>query len=135
MAMTRAREKLILSVALTAGRKTLTELGEDLTLPVSPMTLSVQPSVGHWVLLYAMTRPEATLLRALAGPGHDEDFPDPEIGPRWEICWVNDLGDPGRPERPGRHRGEGGKGRPGGRGPAARPVLALSPSGPGRRAL
>ena len=93
VAMTRAREKLILSVALTAGRKTLTELGEDLTLPVSPMTLSVQPSVGHWVLLYAMTRPEATLLRALAGPGHDEDFPDPEIGPRWEICWVNDLGE------------------------------------------
>ena len=93
VAMTRAREKLILSVALTAGRKTLTELGEDLTLPVSPMTLSVQPSVGHWVLLYAMTRPEASLLRALAGPGHDEDFPDPEIGPRWEICWVNDLGE------------------------------------------
>ena len=93
VAMTRAREKLILSVALTAGRKTLTELGEDLTLPVSPMTLSVQPSVGHWVLLYAMTRPEATLLRALAVPGHDEDFPDPEIGPRWEICWVNDLGE------------------------------------------
>ena len=93
VAMTRAREKLILSVALTAGRKTLTELGEDLALPVSPMTLSVQPSVGHWVLLYAMTRPEATLLRALAGPGHDEDFPDPEIGPRWEICWVNDLGE------------------------------------------
>ena len=93
VAMTRAREKLILSVALTAGRKTLTELGEDLTLPVSPMTLSVQPSVGHWVLLYAMTRLEATLLRALAGPGHDEDFPDPEIGPRWEICWVNDLGE------------------------------------------
>ena len=93
VAMTRAREKLILSVALTAGRKTLTELGEDLTLPVSPMTLSVQPSVGHWVLLYAMTRPEATLLRALAGPGHDEDFPDPEIGPRWDICWVNDLGE------------------------------------------
>ena len=54
VAMTRAREKLILSVALTAGRKTLTELGEDLTLPVSPMTLSVQPSVGHWVLLYAI---------------------------------------------------------------------------------
>ena len=86
-----AREKLILSVALTAGRKTLTELGEDLALPVSPMTLAVQPSVGHWVLLYAMTRPEAALLRALAGPGHDEDFPDPDIGPGWDIRWVNDL--------------------------------------------
>lgn len=62
VAMTRAREKLILSVALTAGSKTLADLGEDLSLPVSPMTLSVQPSVGHWVLLYAMTRPEASLL-------------------------------------------------------------------------
>ena len=91
VAMTRAREKLILSVALTAGSKTLADLGEDLSLPVSPMTLSVQPSVGHWVLLYAMTRPEASLLRALGGPGHDEDFPDPDIGPGWDIRWVNDL--------------------------------------------
>ena len=41
VAMTRAREKLILSVALTAGSKTLADLGEDLSLPVSPMTLSV----------------------------------------------------------------------------------------------
>ena len=91
VAMTRAREKLILSVALTAGSKTLADLGEYLSLPVSPMTLSVQPSVGHWVLLYAMTRPEASLLRALGGPGHDEDFPDPDIGPGWDIRWVNDL--------------------------------------------
>ena len=56
VAMTRAREKLILTAALPEGANALARLGES--LPVSPMALEQQQSVGAWVLLHALTRPE-----------------------------------------------------------------------------
>ena len=85
VAMTRAREKLILTLALTDGLRALERLGDDLTVPVSPMALESQPSVGHWVLLHALTRPEAASLRAMAGL-HDVTARD--LGPAWDIRWV-----------------------------------------------
>jgi len=85
VAMTRAKEKLILSLALTEGMKTLERLGEDLSVPADPVALESQQSVGQWVLLHALTRPEAAGLRTMAGsPGVEADG----LGPAWDIRWV-----------------------------------------------
>ena len=88
VAMTRAREKLILTLALPEGLRTLERLGEDLSAPVSPMALESQNSVGGWVLLYALTRPEAAGLRSVAGLPQVESGP---VGPPWDIRWVEGL--------------------------------------------
>ena len=88
VAMTRAREKLILTLALPQGLKALERLGEDLGSPVSPMALMSQPSVGHWVLLHLLTRPEAAPLRELAGLDHPDCGP---FGPAWEVRWEDGL--------------------------------------------
>ena len=88
VAMTRAREKLILTLALPEGLKNLSRVGEELSLPISPMALESQLSAGHWVLLHARTRPEAANLRVMA------DTPDVEaegLGPAWDIRWVEGL--------------------------------------------
>ena len=85
VAMTRAREKLILTLALPQGLDALSRLGEGLSVPLSPVVLEQQQSVGAWVLLHALTRPEAAPLRELAG------LPDVEaadLGPAWDIRWV-----------------------------------------------
>ena len=89
VAMTRAREKLILSLALPEGMKTLERLGEDLSLPIPPMVLEQQQSVGAWVLLHALTRPEGEALRTLAGI---PEFIAQDLGPAWDIRWVEGQG-------------------------------------------
>ena len=78
VAMTRAREKLILTTVLSEGADGLKRLGED--LPVSPLALEQQQSVGAWVLLYALTRPEGQTLRAQAGL---PEASEPSAGPAW----------------------------------------------------
>ena len=98
VAMTRAKEKLILTLALPQGMHTLERMREDLSAPVSPMALESQQSVGEWVLLHALTRPEAQPLRELAGLPEVEPG---ELGPAWDIRWVE--GEPlSRWERDGR---------------------------------
>ena len=82
VAMTRAREKLILTVTLAEGVRNLERMGEDLSVPIAPMALEGQGSVGNWVLLHALSRPESRGLRAMAG------LPDAEalqVGPKWDI--------------------------------------------------
>lgn len=88
VAMTRAKEKLILTLAFTDGLRAVERLGEDLSVPVSPMALENQQNVGQWILLHALTRPEAASLRALAG------LPEVEgaaFGPPWDIRWVEGM--------------------------------------------
>ena len=93
VAMTRAREKLILTAALPEGANALARLGES--LPISPLTLEQQQSVGAWVLLHALTRPEGDALRVLADLPVWEDWTAPSeggprpTGPAWDIRWVN----------------------------------------------
>ena len=99
VAMTRAREKLVLSVTLTEGVRVLERLGEDLSVPVAPMALEKQLSVGGWVLLHAMTRPECEGLRALAGL---PDVVDESTGPRWEVKLHSGLPLMEIPQVPGR---------------------------------
>ena len=100
VAMTRAQEKLILSVALTEGVRALERLAQEAAVPVPAAALERQQSVGAWVLLHALTRPEAEGLRALAG-GPEEIAAG--LGPAWDIRWVQgDALEAGAEERPGR---------------------------------
>ena len=95
VAMTRAQEKLVLTAALPGGADALARLGES--LPISPLSLEQQQSVGAWVLLYALTRPEGEALRALAGSPEESKQP---AGPAWDIRWADGapLARPHEPE-------------------------------------
>ena len=84
VAMTRAREKLILVLALPRGADELSGLGKS--LPISPLSLEQQQSVGAWVLLHALTRPEGDALRSLAGV---PEAAAEGLGPAWDIRWVD----------------------------------------------
>ena len=67
VAMTRAREKLILSMALPRAERTLSALREEADSPVAPQALADCPCVGHWILLSVLNRSSGQPLRALAG--------------------------------------------------------------------
>jgi len=86
VAMTRAQEKLILTVGLREGRKKLAKLGEDAGVPLSSMALEGQGSVGAWVLLHALTRPEGRELRAAAGL---EETLAQGLGTPWDIRLIS----------------------------------------------
>ncbi|MGI5962644.1 MAG: helicase-exonuclease AddAB subunit AddA [Lawsonibacter sp.] len=86
VAMTRAQEKLILNITLTEGVRTLERLGEDMSIPVSPLALESQQSVGQWILLHALTRPEAKKLREMA---HLPELIKEDVGPAWKIDFVD----------------------------------------------
>ena len=115
VAMTRAREKLILTLALPEGAEALTRLGNS--LPISPLTLEQQQSVGAWVLLHALTRPEGDGLRALAGlvePVPLDGLSQYSIellkgagptgtGPAWNIRWVDGAALGKEPEAEGHY--------------------------------
>ncbi len=98
VAMTRAKEKLILTLALPEGIRSLERLGEDVSAPVSPMALENQQSVGAWILLHALSRPEAAPLRELAGL--PEQGAATDLGPSWDIRWIQGqpLSEPARPQ-------------------------------------
>ena len=85
VAMTRAREKLILTLALKKGEKTLSDLVQFLEQRPAPEILEQQSSVGHWILLHALSRTEAGELdevRALGERRRSFDF-----GPKWQFYW------------------------------------------------
>ena len=65
VAMTRAREKLILSVTLADGGKTVDKLSKELALPLPPVLLAQQSNMGSWILLHALTRPDGLALHQL----------------------------------------------------------------------
>ncbi len=87
VAMTRAREKLILSVALTGGGRDLARLAGDAGCPVDPQVLLACQSVGQWVLLAALCRPDAAALRRAAET--DVPEPDTDFGPAWDVRFVD----------------------------------------------
>ena len=86
VAMTRAQKKLILSVALAQGAKTLARLAGEADAPVPPAALERQSNVGAWVLLHVLTRPEAeTLRRQAGGPAETAG----RLGPAWDLRWID----------------------------------------------
>ena len=87
VAVTRAKEKLILSCALTGGARELQRLAGDAGCPVEPQALLATQSVGQWVLLCALARPDGEALRRAA-----ECYVDVTAalcGPAWDIRWVD----------------------------------------------
>lgn len=87
VAMTRAKEKLILSVALTGGARDLEKLAPDAACPVEPQVLAGCQSVGQWVLLPALARPDGETLRRAAGV--QVPVPAADFGPAWDIRFVD----------------------------------------------
>ncbi len=87
VAVTRAKEKLILTCALTGGGRDLEKLAGDAGCPVEPQVLLGCQNVGQWVLLSALARPEASELRGAAGA----DFLRLAggLGPAWSIRFVD----------------------------------------------
>lgn len=86
VAMTRAREKLILSMSLSKAADTLASLGRDAASPVPPQALAECPCMGHWILLSVLNRRSGQPLREAAGlPG----FPDRDYSFPWDVRFVN----------------------------------------------
>ncbi|MFI3249655.1 MAG: helicase-exonuclease AddAB subunit AddA [Eubacteriales bacterium] len=83
VAMTRAQDKLILVMTLRDGLKTVKKLGD--LLPIHPQGIEAQSSVGKWILLHALTRPESAPLAQLAGISDHSPLPLPSP---WEIQYV-----------------------------------------------
>ena len=81
VAMTRARDKLILSIAMMRAKEHLTALGVDAAAPVQPQTLAERLCVGDWILLSALNRRSGAPLRALAGLGEAEA----DYSPAWDV--------------------------------------------------
>ena len=108
VAMTRARDKLILSCALTGGRKDVDRLLPSAGSPVEPQALLDCQSPGQWLLLHALARPEASFL-------WDGSLPptvraDVAFGPRWDIFWRE-----GKPISRQRHTTGAGEAHPTGK--------------------
>ena len=104
VAMTRAREKLILTLTLPDGPEGLVRLGEECSgSPIPPLVLERQQSAGAWVLLHALTRPEGAQLREMAGLPADQADAG---GTPWDIRWVRD---PALQHPPERRAGEAGR--------------------------
>ena len=86
VAMTRAKEKLILVHSLAYGVSDLKNLADSVSLPADPRFLASCSSVGQWILLAAMARPEGEPLRR-AAEREDLSLPEVSLGPAWKIAY------------------------------------------------
>jgi len=86
VAMTRAREKLVLSMALPRAQQTLVSLREDADSPVAAQALADCPCVGHWILLSALNRQSGQPLRELAQLNSPASM---DYTPAWDIRVVS----------------------------------------------
>ena len=84
VAMTRAKEKLILMTTLDDAKKTLSSLASRLTGEerIGPYVVRGASSISDWLLLCALRHPDAGALRALAGVSDETILP---AGERWEF--------------------------------------------------
>jgi len=98
VAMTRAREKLILTHTIAQGAGDLRLLREDVDIPVEPQALSSCSCMGQWLLLAAMNRPEAGALRQAAGLWQDTSGGG--FGKAWDIRLLSCAGLDCAPSKP-----------------------------------
>ncbi|MBQ3134521.1 MAG: helicase-exonuclease AddAB subunit AddA [Oscillospiraceae bacterium] len=82
VAMTRARDKLILSVSGARLGKALADAWGELDSPIPPQLLAGCSNVGMWVLMSAMTRRCGEPLRKLAGL---DNFVDRDYTIPWDV--------------------------------------------------
>lgn len=82
VAMTRAREKLIITCCMANAQKELEKIISTASLPVDPFVLASAKSMAEWILTAAITRAEAEKLR----------FGNPCIpyddGYKWKISYI-----------------------------------------------
>ena len=99
VAMTRAKEKLIMTMGLSKAGDTLEKLSQDAARPVAPAVAAAASTPGRWLLLCALTRPDGAALRT-----GEADCPviAEGCGPDWDIF----LRDGKEYETPLRSRGE-----------------------------
>ncbi|MBQ1351345.1 MAG: helicase-exonuclease AddAB subunit AddA [Oscillospiraceae bacterium] len=84
VAMTRAKEKLILLCSVSGGRE-LRQYGMAARQPMDPQVLAAAPSMAGWILPVLMTRPEAGALRDAAEL--PQMMPTPDDSPAWDISF------------------------------------------------
>ncbi len=91
VAMTRAKEKLILISTLKNPQKTLGSLAMKLTKGdrFQPYVVGSAESISDWLLLCALRHPDGKALRSLAGVSDDVVSPARE---HWKICLVQSTG-------------------------------------------
>lgn len=87
VAVTRAKEKLVMVCALPQGARELQRLAGDAGCPVEPQALLDTQSVAQWILLSVLARPDASALRRAADTY--VDVTTEECGPAWDIRWVS----------------------------------------------
>ena len=102
VAMTRAKEKLIMTMSVTDAAKKLEKLAGDAGSPVAPAVVSEVSVPGRWLLLCALLRPEGGELRAAAG------MTDSVSGRNFGPCWDIHLHDGEEFEPPLQSRGQVG---------------------------
>jgi len=95
VAMTRAQEKLVLTMILRGGHKEIERLLPSADAPAEPQALLNLTSPGHWLLLPLLVRPEAEALRE----GASVPPPDVAPGPAWDIRWEDATRFAGAPRR------------------------------------
>ncbi len=98
VAMTRAKEKLIMTHTLATGAGELKNLREDTGCPVEPQALASCSCVGQWVLLAAMARPESEALWEAAELRTERT--EGVFGRPWEIRLIDGSSCEAAPERP-----------------------------------
>lgn len=88
VAMTRAKEKLILLATLKDAEKTLGRLASRLTLEdrIQPYVVRSAASISDWLLLCALRHPDGKMLRDLVGASEDIVVPAKE---RWNIRLIH----------------------------------------------
>ena len=86
VARTRAKEKLVMVHSLSYGASDLKQLADAVDYPADPRFLASCASVGQWVILAAMARPEGEALRRAA---EREDLPLPAapFGSPWRVSY------------------------------------------------
>jgi len=80
VAMTRAKEKLIITAAINKAEDHIAKLLADAAAPVEPGVVEEKKCYADWLLLAALTRPEASALGVCPATAHTC-----ELGARWDI--------------------------------------------------
>lgn len=95
VAMTRAKDKLIMTHALSYGESDLKKLAPHIASPLDPNVLSNCSSAGQWLLLAAMSRPEGEVLRRVADAA--APFETLPLGSAWTIQYHRGIPAPTPP--------------------------------------
>ena len=88
VAMTRAKEKLVMTMGLSKAESTLAKIAREAKRPPAAAAVSACATPGRWILLCAMTRPDGDELRI---PGAECSVVSDNCGPTWDIRLVDGL--------------------------------------------